>query len=47
LEEAKKAWEKSYALNPTSNIGQESKQFLDQANAIPDVSASGGQTPIQ
>lgn len=28
--EAREAWQKSYNLNPTSTIGQESKQFLDQ-----------------
>jgi len=28
--EAGGAWQKSYSLNPTSTIGQESKQFLDQ-----------------
>ena len=51
LEDAKAAWQKSYDLNPSSKIGQESKQFLDQANALPDASASGGasggQVPIQ
>ncbi|MFA5801354.1 MAG: tetratricopeptide repeat protein [Thermoleophilia bacterium] len=28
--EAREAWQKSYSLNPTSTVGQESKQFLDQ-----------------
>ncbi|MFA6001704.1 MAG: tetratricopeptide repeat protein [Thermoleophilia bacterium] len=28
--EAREAWQKSYSLNPTSTIGQESKSFLDQ-----------------
>jgi len=28
--EAREAWQKSYSLNPTSTIGQESMQFLDQ-----------------
>lgn len=30
LTDARAAWEKSYALNPNSPIGQESKSFLDQ-----------------
>ena len=30
IPEARDAWQKSYNLNPTNTIGQESKQFLDQ-----------------
>ncbi len=35
IDEAIAAWQRSYELNPNTDIGQESKQFMDQLQANP------------